>query len=462
MSVLLGNNAGVGDKGSNPVAHLRHKKLQRFGEAVAEFHMPAAPTTFKELGVDLSLVNALILKQLLMAGTQRSDELAKTLAIPLSLLEEPLTFLHTEALITSHSRDQKQISDVRHLSLTSNGRRRAHEHMQDNSYCGPLPVSYEAYRHQVSLQTVRNQFVDKFGMKKAFANVVINPEVLSQFGAAFNSGSSVFLYGPPGTGKTFIAKQAINLLSGDIAIPHAMIVDGQIIRIYDPVIHERVMESLDNNITSIIKSSSQDHYDNRWLRCHRPVIIASGELTLEMLDLRYQKDIGFYEAPLQMKANGGILMIDDLGRQVVAPTLLLNRWIMPLEYNVDYLALHTGTKFQVPFDVIPIFSTNMEPSELVDEAFLRRLGYKIHVDYVTPEEYAKIFQQYCDANSLAYNEAMVDYLISEHYRPSGINMAASHPKELINKVIDFSLYDGIEPAISEELLAKAWNAFFVI
>jgi len=269
------------------------------------------------------------------------------------------------------------------------------------------------------------------------------------------------LYGPPGTGKSFLASQMINLLHGDVAIPFAVEIQGQIVEVFDAAAHE----PLDGHATlaqagSLIRNIDEE-MDNRWLKCRRPVIVAGGELVPEMLDLIYQPNTGFYEAPLQMKANGGIFFIDDLGRQPVDTTVFLNRWIMPLENEVDYLSLHTGAKFRIPFDVMPIFATNIEPETLVDEAFLRRLGYKVGIDYLTDEEFARVFRQYCDANALEYDPELVDYLITEHYRRSGRPKAGCHPRDLINKTIDYCLYEGRPPELTRELLDKAWSSYFV-
>jgi SpoVK/Ycf46/Vps4 family AAA+-type ATPase len=310
------------------------------------------------------------------------------------------------------------------------------------------------------MQTVKEQVVNRELMEQVYGGLVIDPQVLRQIGAAFNSGNSIFLFGPAGTGKTFVASHMVNLLHGDILIPYAVEAEGQIIRVFDPTNHIALpTEKRDSN--QLVSSEKDSARDQRWLRCKRPVIIAAGELTMEMLELKYQEGTGFYDAPLQMRANGGLLLIDDLGRQIVNTSQLLNRWILPLEHSEDYLSLHTGIKLRVPFDVIPVFSTNISPEQLADEAFLRRLGYKIHMDYISEREYGEIFQQYCKTNGLEYDPEMVRYLIDELYVPRGRRMTASHPKELINKVIDFSLFEDRKPVISKELLRQAWNTYFL-
>jgi predicted ATPase with chaperone activity len=445
---------------TDPLLSYRHKKFGAKAAGVVELVHPLAVKSLDALDVSASLLEKMLLKHLVTVGTQRTDELANKLCIPVSLLDGPITFLRNEALIEAHSRIHTSIGEILHLTLTDRGREQAHAYYEENSYVGPLPVSYTQYCQRVEMQTVKDQVVNKEMMDSVYGNLVIDPQVLRQIGAAFNSGNSIFLFGPAGTGKTFVASHMVNLLHGDILIPYAIEVEGQIIRVFDPTNHKRL--SMDTNDSRrLVSTEMESSCDLRWVRCKRPVIVAAGELTLDMLELKYQQGTGFYDAPLQMRANGGLLLIDDLGRQVVNTSQLLNRWILPLENSEDYLSLHTGLKLRVPFDVIPVFSTNISPDQLADEAFLRRLGYKVHMDYISNREYEKIFQQYCTTNELAYDSNMVRFLIEDMYVPKGRRMAASHPRELINKVIDFSLYEGLKPVITKELLKQAWDAYFL-
>ncbi|MCW8918981.1 MAG: ATP-binding protein [Gammaproteobacteria bacterium] len=460
---MLNDRGGESDPGvgsPDPLVSYRHKKFTAKAAAVGEFVHPPAVKSLEALDISPALLEQMLLKHLYISGTQRTDDLADKLCIPVSLLDGPITFLRNEALIEAHSRIQTSIGEILHLTLTDRGRERAHAYYEANSYVGPLPVSYAQYCRQVERQTVKDQVVNRELMEQVYDGLVIDPQVLRQIGAAFNSGNSIFLFGPAGTGKTFVASHMINLLHGDILIPYAVEAEGQIIRLYDPTNHTAHPVAT-KDATRLVSSESDISRDLRWLRCKRPVIVAAGELTLDMLELKYQPGTGFYDAPLQMRANGGLLLIDDLGRQVVNTAQLLNRWILPLENGVDYLSLHTGTKLRIPFDVIPVFSTNISPEQLADEAFLRRLGYKIHMDYISNREYGEIFQQYCTTNGLDYDPEMVRYLIEELYAPRGRRMTASHPKELINKVIDFSLFEGRKPVISKELLKQAWSAYFL-
>lgn len=471
VKVVMGNlfskqseQGGISASQRELFSQFRHKKVDLYGQAARQVSYPTVPQSLEELDVPFSLILKLFLKHILVGGMMRSDELAKRLALPLSLIEEPTRFLRDEALIEARGgQGGASLSGVMQLLLTDRGRARAHDYMAESTYCGPLPVTLENYRSQVLAQSVRLQIASRDDVQKVFNDIVIDKGVLTQIGAAFNSGGSLFMYGAPGTGKTFLATQMLKLLQGDIAIPYAVVVDGQIIRVYDPVNHTQTEESLnaEQHGSHDLHKNTLSDIDARWVICHRPVIIAGSELTMQMIDLQYQSEIGFYEAPLQMKANGGIFLIDDVGRQLIEPKALLNRWIVPLENEVDYLGLHTGSKFQIPFDLIPVFATNIKPEDIADEAFLRRLGYKIHISYVNEQEFHQIFEQYCLADNIQYESAMVDFLINKFYKPANKPMAACHPRDLINKVIDFSLFEGNKPGLSKELLTQAWQAYFI-
>jgi len=449
------------DSSESLFKRFRHQKVGLHAGVFPEISFPPPPKSFKDLDIGFDLVLKLILKHLFVGGALRTDKLAMRLAIPISLLEEPIQFLRTEALIEARSDGSSTISGLLEYSLLDRGRQRALAYMDENSYCGPVPVSINAYRQQVSIQTVKSQVIDQHRVSEVFKNIVIKESTLTKIGAAINSGKSIFIYGPAGVGKSFLASLMVKLLYGDIVIPHAVLVEGQIVRVFDKANHVQVEEEAVALEASSTIHQAPKSYDERWVCCQRPVIFTGGELGLSMLDLQYQPDTRFYEAPLQMKANGGIFMIDDLGRQEVDSTLLLNRWIVPLENGIDYLSLHTGNKFQIPFDVIPVFATNLRPKDLADEAFLRRLGYKIGIDFLSEDEYRKVFAQYCMANDLKYEDAYVDYLLSQHYQPTDTPLVACHPRDLICQIIDYTLYEGKKPYISEPLLSQAWGTYFV-
>ncbi|HKJ71595.1 MAG TPA: ATP-binding protein, partial [Gammaproteobacteria bacterium] len=422
----------------------RHRKLAGPGEAApAGPTYPGAPREVADLGVGPEVLIQLVLKHLHMGGARRIDELGADLGIPASLLQEPVSFLRREHLLEVHGARPGAPSGTETYFLTDRGRDRARGHLLDDGYVGPVPVPLEQFQAQVAEQTIRWGVVDRAAMEEAFRGLVVPEGLLDQLGAAFNSTSSLFLYGPSGSGKTFMTAQLVKLLAGDVAVPYAVSVDGQILRVFDPVYHKGVDTAADTGGVGLRKA--EEDWDRRWARCRRPVVMAGGELTGAMLEPAFHATGNFYEAPLQVKAAGGLLMIDDLGRQHIDVTALLNRWTVPLESGVDYLALHSGAKFPVPFDVIPVFVTNLRPSQLADDAFLRRLGYKVYLGALEEADYRAVFAQYCQANGLEYRDQLVDYLLREHYGPTGTPLIACHPRDLINKVIEFALYEGVEP-----------------
>jgi predicted ATPase with chaperone activity len=280
--------------------------------------------------------------------------------------------------------------------------------------------------------------------------------MLDQLGPAVNSGKSIFLYGPPGNGKTVVAEGIGRALGGDMYVPHAIDVDGQIITLYDPVNHVALEE--EEEAGSILKSSARDR---RWVRVKRPVVTVGGELTLEMLDLSFNPISKFYEGPLQLKANGGVFVVDDFGRQRIRPRDLLNRWIVPLESRVDYLTLHTGKKFEIPFDVLIVFATNLNPDSLADEAFLRRIPYKIYAKNPTVEEFGRIFELNCRRRGLAFDPVVIEYLVRRYYEPRNLDMRACHPRDLVEQVVDLSRYQNKQPVITRELLDAACTSYFL-
>jgi predicted ATPase with chaperone activity len=283
--------------------------------------------------------------------------------------------------------------------------------------------------------------------------MVLNERTLGQIGPAVNSGRSIFLYGPPGDGKTTIAEAVGKMiLRNDILIPHAIEVDGAIIKVYDASNHQRVPETQ----TAVLKNR-----DPRWVKIHRPVIITGGELTLETLDLVWDEVHKYYEAPFQMKANGGMFLIDDFGRQQVRPRDLLNRWIVPLEKRLDYLTLHTGRKIEIPFDELIVFSTNLAPRDLVDEAFLRRIRHKIEIGDPTFEEFREIFKRVAQAKKMQYDERALAYLLQDYYVKARRRLRAVHPRDLIEQMVDIARYLDVPMVMTKDLIDRACDAYFV-
>jgi len=293
-------------------------------------------------------------------------------------------------------------------------------------------------------------------LSAGFDHLVVGTQMLDQLGPAVNSGKALFLYGAPGNGKTVVAEGIGRALGGEMHMPFAVDVDGQIITMYDPVSHQRVAEP--SAAQSVVAATV---HDRRWECIRRPVVVVGGELTLEMLDLTFNPISKFYEAPIQLKANGGVFVVDDFGRQRIPPRDLLNRWIVPLESRVDFLTLHTGRKFEVPFNVFIVFATNLKPESLADEAFLRRIPYKILSKNPTLDEYCRIFELNCKRRGLAFDAVMVEYLDRKYYKPRKLQMRACHPRDLISQVVDICRYTNREPVITRELLDAACGSYFL-
>jgi predicted ATPase with chaperone activity len=335
--------------------------------------------------------------------------------------------------------------------LTSRGRSMAQDALERGQYTGAAPVPLSAYVEAIRAQGLRDITVHQRQLRHALAHLVFAESTFEQIGPAINSGRSIFLFGPPGNGKTSIAEAIGSLLmEGDMYIPYAIEVEGQIIKLFDDVNHE-VVE----------KNEESQRVDDRWVMIRRPFIVVGGELTLEGLDLVYNSDYKYYEAPYQVKANGGIFLIDDFGRQTVRPTDLLNRWIVPLEKRVDFMTLHTGRKFEVPFEVLIVFSTNLEPQELVDEAFLRRIRHKIEVKNPDWDEYAEIFRRVAKGKNVQFSESSLAYLIKEHYIKPKRPPRACHARDLLDQIVDVARYLSIPPTLSKELIDRAAESYFV-
>ena len=430
------------------------------GRAGSVALMPVPPSTVEETGLPFFFLLELVAKHLFRGGPQRASELAARLHLLPGVMESLLVFMRDERLIEVQARTHDAANGAMTKDFTyvlsDLGRDRAGDAMARCQYAGPAPVSLAHYVRQVAQQSFRDERVTQEAVRRNFGGEVIRPGLLEQFGAAMNSGRAMFVYGPPGAGKTYIAERLVGLMAGAVYIPYALYVDGEVIQVYDPLVHQP-MEMATESKTRIERHIAQD---GRWVRCARPVVLNGGELSLSMLDLQFDSESRYYTAPPQVKANNGLLIIDDLGRQLSEPRVIMNRWIVPMDRQIDYLSLHTGVKFRVPFDLSLVFSTNLPPSSLADEAFLRRLGYKIYVGYLDEASYGEIFKRVCQEMGVLFTKAGLTYVLKRHEREHK-PLLACIPRDLVGQVRDHAAYMGQTPELEEGLLDWAWNNYFV-
>lgn len=422
-------------------------------QAVVERFTPLAPRSLEECGVSLGVMSDLALKIFYYESYITGRDLALRMGLPFAnVVSLILEFLRREKLCEVRSASGRGgfSESTYEYVLTGRGRDMARDALERGQYTGPVPVPLSVYISAIRQQELKDVEVHQRQLRRALAHLVFNENTFEQIGPAINSGRSIFLFGPPGNGKTSIAEAIGSLLmEGDMYIPYAMEVEGQIIKLFDDVNHVRVEESQPHRV------------DARWVKIKRPFIVVGGELTMDGLDLVYNNDYKYYEAPFQVKANGGIFLIDDFGRQTARPTDLLNRWIVPLEKRIDFMTLHTGKKFEIPFEVLIVFSTNLEPQELVDEAFLRRIRHKIEVRDPSWEEYAEIFRRVAEIKGVPFTESALAYLIREHYIKAKRPPRACHARDLLDQIIDIARYLSVQPALSKELIDRAALSYFV-
>lgn len=428
----------------------------------ASLPLPVAPRTPDDTGLPFLFLIELVVKVLSVRGQMQSVELAALLKLNASVLDVLIVFMRAEKLCEVVRRGGSGTDADLTYNLTDLGRARANEFMTRNAYAGQAPVTLEAYCAQVQAQSVADMRVLRSDMSREFDDVVINPLVLDQLGAAMNSRRAIFIHGPAGSGKTYLAERLAGLLKGAILVPYAVLVDGEVVQVYDSLVHKSVTGSPALRGAELTTSFDRGQsVDARWVRAVRPAVLTGGELTMEMLDLQYDPGTRFYQAPPHLKANNGIFIIDDLGRQRCSPVELMNRWIVPMDRHIDYLALHTGYKFLVPFDVIVVFSSNFPPQDLTDGAFLRRIGYKIHVGALTEAQYERIFKDMCNKYGITYNHDAFHYLLREHHYKESRPLLACYPRDILVQLHDLALYENRAPVLDEKVLDWAWNNYFV-
>jgi hypothetical protein len=425
-----------------------------FGAKPAPPAPPPPPATLEESGLHPDNLAQLLLKTLI-AGEASGTALADRLRLPYSVLDALVQHARIEKLVEVRGTSGAGSAGYRYI-LTDLGRDRANQYVDICRYVGPAPVPLDQYNAYVRASMAARPYLNREQLSAGFGHLVVSTGMFDQLGPAVNSGKALFLYGAPGNGKTVVAEGIGRALGGDIHVPHAIDVDGQIITMYDPVNHQALASQAE--VQSVVTATT---HDRRWEKIRRPIVVVGGELTLEMLDLTFNPISKFYEGPIQLKANNGVFVVDDFGRQRIPPRDLLNRWIVPLESRVDFLTLHTGRKFEVPFNVFIVFATNLKPESLADEAFLRRIPYKILAKNPTIDEYCKIFELNCKKRGLSFDPVMVEYLNRKYYQPRKLQMRACHPRDLVEQVVDICRYQHREPAISRELLDMACASYFL-
>ena len=428
-------------------------RLDQIGQSRIN-NLAPRPSQLEDTGLSEAFVADLVAKQLLDRGALSIAELSSLLALAGSIVEGILNFMRSEARIEVKPRVGVEQALV--YSLTQAGRTTAMDAMMRSGYVGPAPVPLKSYARIARAQTIHGRSIEKNAMREAFDDVVLEPELLDKLGPSLNSGRAIFLYGTSGTGKTYISQKLSRLFYDLTLIPHAIAVDDLVVQVFDHQLHKLIeFDSGDERIML------ERGHDPRFNVCERPIAITGGELTGEMLEIRYDPSTRLYEAPLQLKANNGIFIIDDMGRQRITPKALFNRWIVPLEEKRDYLSLGHGKHFSAPFDVILMFSTNIHPLELADEAFLRRIGYKILFKPLTKELYSRIWDDTCREFRVLCDPDVLNFVTHELHAARGVPLLPCHPRDLLGMAVDYAVYSDEPRRVTKRHMQWAWDNYFV-
>ena len=421
---------------------------------------PHEPRSIEETGLEPGFLTDLVLKTLYYAGRGSPSSLSPRLGLPVPLLQELLEQLRRDRLCEVTGSDGTAPGHYRY-SMTGQGLERTGAAFQRSAYLGFAPVPLADYVRQVERQSLLDLTIEPQTVRDALRELVLGEKTLLRIGRAVTSRRSTLIYGATGNGKTTVARNLGATLPDGLLIPYAVGILGHVVKLYDPSKHHPADIVLETEGTGLLRGTSGPNVDGRWAVCRRPVVLAAGEMTRHSLELVYDPRGKVYEAPLQMKANGGMMIVDDFGRQQIPAVELLNRWIVALESRVDHLTLHTGQTVEVPFDVLPLFVTNLPPEELADEAFLRRIRYKVEIPDPTNEEFETIFRRVCEAHSLAHDEEVFAYLVRTYYDSTGRQMRGCHPRDIVEAIVDAARHDGKSPELTREAIDDACQIYFL-
>jgi predicted ATPase with chaperone activity len=424
-----------------------------------EFIVPAPPEpeSVEQTGLGETAIEQLILKILYFRGELYGQDLSNAIGLKFSVIQDLVEGLKLQhQIVVKRSLGMGNVASV--MALTEAGRSRAREYLEANQYCGAAPVPLEQYAEFVRRQKHRDGWLTKASLAKALRGMIVSERLLEQIGPAISAANSLLIYGKPGDGKTFLIESLANLEVSPIYLPYAIECQGNIIQVFDPIYHHIIAEEEEPSVLAVAMAPG---HDRRWIKCKRPFIVSGGELSLDMLDLRFNTTSKIYEAPFQLKANNGIYLVDDFGRQRATPAEVLNRWIVPMERRVDYLSFLTGGKMTAPFETFLVFSTNLNPADLGDEAFLRRIHYKLLLRSPAESEFTQIFERFCEQKEVACPPGLVARFIDRHYRRTGKAFRRCHPRDVLSHALNLIHFEKLPRELSDALLDRAFESCFV-